>query len=149
MRAGGGRAKGAAYEREICKLVELATGRKLRRRLSQYQEKNLSDLEPADNKPFPFLIECKRYASGVSPKWWDQIVTAAKSAANTNDALPCLIYKLDRQQTQVRIPVEALVMLGRPVAAKDIAEAYDWRYTATLDWDTFAMVLREHLAVMR
>ena len=148
MRAGGGRAKGAAYEREICKLIELATGRKLRRRLSQYQEKNLSDLEPADNKPFPFLIECKRYASGVSPKWWDQIVTAARSAANTNDALPCLIYKLDRQQTQVRIPIEALVMLGDASVAQDVAECYDWRYTATLDWETFEMVLREHLAVM-
>jgi Holliday junction resolvase len=147
MRAGGGRAKGAAFEREICKLIEQETSRKLRRRLSQYQEKNLSDLEPADNKPFPFLIECKRYAK-LSPSndWYDQIVAAARSAANTNDALPCLIYKLDRQQTQVRIPIEALVMLGRPVAAKDIAEAYDWRYTATLDWDTFAMVLREHLA---
>jgi len=148
MRAGGGRAKGAAFERETCKLIELATGRKLRRRLSQYQEKNLSDLEPADNKPFPFLIECKRYASGVSPKWWDQIVTAAKSAANTNDALPCLIYKLDRQQTQVRIPIEALVVLGNSRVAQDIAECYDWRYTATLDWETFEMVLREHLAVM-
>ena len=146
MRAGGGRAKGAAFERETCKLIELATGRKLRRRLSQYQEKNLSDLEPADNKPFPFLIECKRYASGVSPKWWDQIVTAAKSTANTNDALPCLIYKLDRQQTQVRIPIEALVVLGNSSVAQDIAECYDWRYTATLDWDTFEMVLREHLA---
>ena len=148
MRAGGGRAKGAAFERETCKLIEMATGRKLRRRLSQYQEKNLSDLEPADNKPFPILIECKRYASGVSPKWWDQIVTAAKSAANTNDALPCLIYKLDRQQTQVRIPIQALVVLGDPSVAQDIAETYDWRYTATLDWETFEMVLREHLAVM-
>ena len=45
MRAGGGRAKGAAFEREVCKLIELATGRKLRRRLSQYQEKDLSDLD--------------------------------------------------------------------------------------------------------
>ncbi len=145
MRAGGGRAKGAGFEREVCKLVELATNRKLRRRLSQYQEKDLSDLEPADGKPFPFLIECKRYASGVSPKWWDQIVTAARSAANVDDALPCLIYKLDRQPIQVRLPVQALVMLGAPVAG-DLAEAYDWRYTVTMDWDTFEMVLREHLA---
>ena len=132
MRQGGGRAKGAAFEREICKMIELATGRKLRRRLSQYQEKNLSDLEPADNKPFPFLIECKRYAAGVSPKWWDQIVTAAKSSANTNDALPCLLYKL-----------------GNSSVAGDIAETYDWNYTTTMDWDTFAMVLREHIATMK
>ena len=145
MRAGGGRAKGAQFEREVCRLVDLATNRKLRRRLSQYQEKDLSDLEPADGKPFPFLIECKRYASGVSPKWWDQIVTAARSSANTNDALPCLIYKLDRQPIQVRLPVQALVMLGAQTAG-DTAEAYDWAYTVTLDWDTFEMVLREHLA---
>ena len=145
MRAGGGRAKGAAFERDVCKLVEQATSRKLRRRLSQYQEKDLSDLEPADGKPFPFLIECKRYASGVSPSWWDQIVTAARSAANVDDALPCLIYKLDFQPIQVRLPIQALVMLGAPVAG-DIAEAYDWKYTTTMDWDTFEMVLREHLA---
>ena len=148
MRAGGGRAKGAAFEREIAKLIEQATGRKLRRRLSQYQEKDLSDLEPADGKPFPFLIECKRYASGVSPSWWDQICVAAKSAANVDDALPCLIYKLDRQPIQVRLPIQGLVMLGAPVAG-DVTGAYDWRYTTTMDWDTFEMVLREHLAVMK
>jgi len=149
MRAGGGRAKGAAFEREIAKLVEQATSRKLRRRLSQYQEKDLSDLEPADGKPFPFLIECKRYASGVSPSWWDQICVAARSAANVDDALPCLIYKLDRQPIQVRLPIQALVALGNSGLAGDIAEAYDWRYTVTMDWDTFEMVLREHLAVMK
>lgn len=148
MRQGGGRAKGASYEREIAKLIELETGRKLRRRLSQYQEKDLSDLEPADGKAFPFLIECKRYKSGLSPKWWDQIVTAAKSSANVDDAYPCLIYRLDRQQTQVRIPVQAVVALGNSDVAGDVAETYDWAYTATLDWSTFAMVLREHLAVM-
>lgn len=149
MRAGGGRAKGAAFEREIAKLVEQATSRKLRRRLSQYQEKDLSDLEPADGKAFPFLIECKRYASGVSPSWWDQICVAARSAANVDDALPCLIYKLDRQPIQVRLPIQALVALGNSGLAGDIAEAYDWRYTVTMDWDTFEMVLREHLAVMK
>jgi len=147
MRPGGGRAKGASFEREICKLIEQETSRKLRRRLSQYQEKDLSDLEPADNKTFPFLIECKRYAK-ISPsnEWWDQIVRAAKSSANTTDAYPCLIYKLDRQPIQVRIPVQSIVALGYDNLAGDIAEAYDWRYTVTLDWDTFAMVLREHLA---
>jgi hypothetical protein len=45
----------------------------------------------------------------------------------------------------VRLPVQALVMLGAPLAG-DLAEAYDWRYTVTMDWDTFEMVLREHLA---
>ena len=142
MRAGGGRAKGAAFEREVAKLIELATGRKLRRRLSQYQEKDLSDLEPADGKPFPFLIECKRYASNVSPSWWDQICATCRSSHNTNDALPALIWKLDRQPIQCRIPIEALVMLGRQLAG-DKSEAYDWHYTATMSWDEFIFVCRE------
>jgi hypothetical protein len=55
---------------------------------------------------------------------------------------------LDRQQTQVRIPVQAVVALGNSYVAGDVAETYDWAYTVTMDWDTFAMVLREHLAVM-
>lgn len=147
MRQGGGRAKGAAFEREIAKLIELETGRKLRRRLSQYQQSGLSDLEPADGQSFPFLIECKRYARlSAANDWYDQIVTAARSVENKDDAFPCLIYKLDRMQIQVRIPIEAIVCLGGTRLAEDTAEAYDWRYTATLDWDSFAMVLREHLA---
>ncbi len=99
-----------------------------------------------DGKPFPFLTECKRSAKGVSPTWWDQFVTTARSSANTNDALPCLIYKLDRQPILVRVPVQALVMLGNSYVAGDISETYDWSYTATMDWDTFEMILREHLA---
>jgi len=47
---------------------------------------------------------------------------------------------------QVRLPVQALVMLGNSGLAGDIAEQYDWRYTVTMDWETFEMVLREHLA---
>ena len=140
-----GRNKGAAFEREIAKMLHDDLGIGFKRNLEQYQMKNLADLTP-DDPDFPFLLELKRYKDSVSPSWWDQIVTAAKSAANTNDALPCLIYKLDRQQTQVRIPIQALVVLGNSSVAQDIAETYDWRYTATLDWETFEMVLREHLA---
>jgi len=141
------RNKGASFERTVASMLndEFSPGITFKRNILQYQTVGMDDLTPS--APFPFKLELKRYKNSVSPSWWDQIVTAARSAANVDDALPCLIYKLDRQPTQVRLPVQALVMLGAPVAG-DIAEAYDWRYTVTMDWDTFEMVLREHLAVM-
>lgn len=138
-----GRTKGAAFERFLAKEFELELGPagKCQRNLEQYQKKNLSDLTFED-PAFPFLVEAKRYKDSVSPAWWDQIVTAARCSTNKNDCLPCLIWKLDRQPINVRIPVEALVRLGRPVGI-DVAEAYDWRYTVTVDWDTFMMICRE------
>ena len=73
-------------------------------------------------------------------------MTAARTSdGNPNDCLPCLIWKLDRQDISVRIPIEALVRLGRPLA-QDVAEAYDWRYTATLSWPDFIMVCRDLMA---
>ncbi|MAB51374.1 hypothetical protein [Marinobacter sp.] len=147
MRAGGGRAKGAAFERFLAKEFELELGSagKCQRNLEQYQKKNLSDLTFTDPR-FPFLVEAKRYKDSVSPSWWDQIVTAARTSdGNPNDCLPCLIWKLDRQDISVRIPIEALARLGRPLA-QDVAEAYDWRYTATLSWPDFIMVCRDLMA---
>ena len=139
-----GRNKGAAFEREIAKMLHDELGIGFKRNLEQYQMKNLADLTPSDPK-FPFLLELKRYKDSVSPAWWDQIVTAARCPTNTNDCMPCLIWKLDRQPINVRVPIEALVRLGRPVNL-DVAEMYDWRYTTTLDWDTFMMVCRELMA---
>ena len=138
-----GRNKGANFERWVAKELHLETGVRFRRNLSQYQQKDLADLTP--DRSFPFLIECKRYKNSVDPKWWDQICTAARSSANVDDAMPCLIYKLDRQPIKCRIPIQALIRLGEPVNV-DVIEAYDWRYTATLDWTDFCMVCRELLA---
>jgi len=145
MRAGGGRAKGAAFERQIAGMLFDELGIKFKRNLEQYQMKNLADLTASDAS-FPFLLELKRYKNSVSPSWWDQIVTAARTSdGNPNDCLPCLIWKLDRQDISVRIPIEALARLGRPLA-QDVAEAYDWRYTATLSWPDFIMVCRDLMA---
>ena len=112
-----------------------------KRNILQYQTKGLDDLTPSE--PFPFRLELKRYKNSVDPKWWDQICETCRSAHNTNDAFPALIWKLDRQPINVRIPIEALVVLGRDDAATH--DAYDWRYTATLSWDDWIMVVRELL----
>ena len=60
MRAGGGRAKGAAFERQIAGMLFDELGIKFKRNLEQYQMKNLADLTSSDAS-FPFLLELKRY----------------------------------------------------------------------------------------
>ena len=70
----------------------------------------------------------------VSSSWWDQIVTAARTSdGNPNDCLPCLIWKLDRQDIRCGYLLRHWCGWGGHVA-QDVAEAYDWRYTATLAW---------------
>ena len=138
-----GRQKGASFERQIASMLndEFSPHITFKRNILQYQTKGLDDLTPSE--PFPFRLELKRYKNSVDPKWWDQICETCRSAHNTNDAFPALIWKLDRQPINVRIPIEALVVLGRDDAATH--DAYDWRYTATLSWDDWIMVCRELL----
>ncbi|MAN60808.1 MAG: hypothetical protein VW014_00070 [Halieaceae bacterium] len=137
-----GRQKGAAFERQIAGMLHDELGIKFRRNLDQYQQKGLDDLTP--DQPFPFMLELKRYKDRVEPGWWDQICSACRSGRNANDAFPALIWKLDRQPINVRIPIEALVVLGRDDAATH--DPYDWRYTATLSWGDWIMVCRELLS---
>ena len=120
-----GRQKGAAFERQIAGMLYDELGIKFRRNLDQYQQKGLDDLTPDQG-------------------WWDQICSACRSGRNANDAFPALIWKLDRQPINVRIPIEALVVLGRDDAATH--DPYDWRYTATLSWGDWIMVCRELLS---
>jgi hypothetical protein len=133
-----GRNKGAAFERQIAGMLFDELGIRFKRNLDQYQQKGLADLTP--DQPFPFELELKRYKDRVEPRWWDQIV-----AATPPGKFPALIWKLDRQPINVRIPIEALVVLGRDDAATH--DAYDWRYTATLSWDDWIMVVRELLCM--
>jgi hypothetical protein len=112
------------------------------RELDQTREKHLGDLRTEDCN-FPFVIECKRYKSGVSGDWWDQVCTAASIAGNGK--MPMLFYRLDRQKTRVRMPVAALVGLEY-LFNQDIAEQYDWRYAVETDLDTAMMIIREMLA---
>ena len=135
-----GRNKGAAFERQIAGMLFDDLGIRFRRNLDQYQQKGLADLTP--DQPFPFELELKRYKDRVEPRWWDQIVAATPAGK-----FPALIWKLDRQPINVRIPIEALVVLGRDDAAQH--DPYDWGYTATLSWDDWIMVVRELLCMKR
>ena len=50
MKAGGGRQKGAQFERDIAKALDEALGIKFHRNLRQYQKAGLDDLTREDGK---------------------------------------------------------------------------------------------------
>jgi len=134
-----GRAKGASYERQVAKNLELALNIRFSRILEQTREADLGDLQP-DDDDFPFLIECKRRKQGhsISPDWWDQSCRAALKAGK----LPALCWKYDRLPERWRVPIEALARLRGFVPAQNEDE-YDWEHTAELSFDDFCMVVRE------
>ena len=74
---------------------------KLQRDLAQYQERDRGDLVGLED--YGFVIECKRYAKGNKPltAWWDQVT----KAADYQNAIPILIYRFDRQQSEVQFPL--------------------------------------------
>ena len=137
MRLGGGRHKGAAFEREVAGLLLDELGIKFKREIEQYRQSDLGDLRPVDSD-FPFVIECKRYADGYLAKdsWWDQACSAARAAG----LLPSLIYRFDRRPIICRVPVAAFVVMS---GGKD---DYGWQYNADVTFEAYCMIAREILA---
>ena len=139
MKQGGGRAKGAAFEREVAALIEAETGVRLRRNLTQYQERGLCDLVPAEDCAWAWAIECKRYAEarpGMVDAWYRQACEAAQAMGK----IPALIYKGDRRPILVRVPLTAFIMMGGGEGA------CSWRRCADVSFDDFCYVTRELLA---
>ena len=138
MKQGGGRQKGAAFERDIARELDAELGIAFRRDLIQYQERGRGDLVRADGEPFPFVIECKRYAKGpIRPEWWRQACDAARIAG----AMPALVCRFDRGPVIVRIPFAAFVRMAEGCGA------YAWDHFAEVTFGAFCMVAREILAV--
>jgi len=105
-----GRNKGASFELQLAKELELELGISFKRDLEQYRESEHGDLIPSD-KSFPFMIEAKRYSKGAvggAAAWWDQADAAAKRAGK----LPCLVYKYDRKPIRFVIDVLAAYQSG-------------------------------------
>ena len=126
-----GRQKGAAFERELAKMVYEELGITVKRDLEQYRAADHGDLIGLDG----WCIEAKRYAKNqggnFKPEWWRQVTTAA----NANGTQPVLIYKYDRQ------PVKCVVFLSSinaDYAGKD--------NVATISFPTWCMLVREGLA---
>ena len=101
------RNKGATFERDIARELELELGIAFKRNLEQSREAQHADLI-ADDLAFPFVIECKRYAGGgFLSAWWDQVDKAARGSGK----LPCVIYKFDRKNIQVAVDWKAIAAM--------------------------------------
>ena len=96
------RNKGAAFEREIAKLIneEFSLSIPLKRILEQTREKFLPDLILGR-----WHLECKRYGHGNEPieKWWDQVIDSTKV-----EGFPALIYKFNNRPIKVRVPLHSV-----------------------------------------
>ena len=99
------RNKGAGFERELARELLLLTGITFARDLEQYRQTDRGDLL-ADDPAWPFVVEAKRYADGTGCKreWQAQ----AEAAANAAGKFPCVIYKFDRREIRVSLPLNAI-----------------------------------------
>ena len=124
-----GRNKGAAFEREVCKMLHADLGATFKRDIEQYRAADHGDII-CDDPSFPFTLELKRYANGYTYQkaWWTQVEKAAQAAGKE----PVLIYKYDRQDIVVVMRLAFLMQ----------EEAYD-PYKVKLDWDGFMQIARE------
>lgn len=99
------RNKGQSFEREVARELEALTGVKFQRDLEQVRAAEHGDLVAAD-PDWPFLIECKRRAEGISclSEWRAQAVAAAKASGK----IPAVVFRYDRQPTRVAVPLHAI-----------------------------------------
>ena len=126
-----GRNKGAAFERDIAKMLHDELGISFKRDLEQYREGGHGDLIPSDPE-FPFTLELKRYADGPiggQKAWWSQTCVAARR----EDKYPALIYRYDRQPIRCVVPMS-------PFRWEDDG------YVVEMEFDAFCYLVRETMA---
>ena len=129
------RNKGSAFERAVAIELELLTGIRFKRDIEQYRAADHGDLIPSD-PAWPFVVECKRYASGTgcAPAWKAQ----ASKAAAAEGKLPAVIFKFDRRDVRVAVQLQSIgIALGR---------AWEEPSWADVSMDAFAYLAREIMA---
>ena len=99
------RTKGSSFERDIARELEALTGIKFQRNLEQVRTAAHGDLI-ADDPDWPFSIECKRRATGISclSDWKAQATQAAQLVGKA----PAVAFKFDRQPIRVAVPLYAI-----------------------------------------
>mgnify|MGYP003127436165 FL=1 len=126
------RHKGATFERDICKNLQLDLNIKgfVKRDIEQYRTADRGDILIEDDS-FPYLIECKRYKAGntYSDAWWQQVERAAENMKKE----PVLVYKFDRQPVTVVMRLEHLMKDGALHEEK-----------VRMDWEAFCYIAREN-----
>mgnify|MGYP003114517908 CR=1 FL=1 len=131
-----GNTKGKAFERKICRDFEMLFGITFKRDIEQFRTTDLGDLL-CDDKDFPFIIECKRYAkgTGVQPAWLRQAQRAAEAAKKHW----AVVYQYDRKPVRVAVSLSAL---ADAMGNKDFHKDTVWES----DLHGFAEIAREIMA---
>lgn len=126
--SGKSRSKGKAGELEIAHLVAEHTGFPAKRRVRQHEGD--SDIEGVPG----WSIEVKRYATATKAditSWWKQAV------AQSNGALPVLMYRLDRADWRAVWPASVLLTMQ----SAPMWEQIEWTCESTVE--VWAAVCRE------
>lgn len=127
------RAKGAAGEREFCKVLTEYLGDVLTEPLKRNLEQTRNgghDILGIEG----FALEIKRYKrvkDGDIKQFWEQAVEQARRAGG----LPALAYREDLQSWRVRFPMCVL--------NPDMTSTWDLDFTVEVGVEAFASVLRE------
>jgi len=131
------RNKGSSFERAVASELHLLLGINFKRDLDQYRQRDRGDLI-ADDEAFPFVIECKRYASGngCKPAWWAQASKAALEAQK----FPAVVFRYDRQP--IRVAVSARHAVECITRRKWSAESH----LIEIDLEGFAYLCREGMS---
>lgn len=129
------RTKGAAGEREFCKIFSEMIGVELARNLMQTRNGG----EGGDTTPLgPWAIEIKRAATPRIKDWWKQAVEQA-----TNERIPVLAYRIDRHDWRIFLPIRVLnsdndLWIGCSDARME--------WGAEISLHAFAAIVREQVA---
>lgn len=100
------RNKGAAFERDIVKALKLfCSNYDAQIHISRNFEQQFKEGQ-ADINFLNYAIECKRYGEGkgLQASWWNQVCNAAGE-----DRIPVLVFKYNRADIQVALPLWAIL----------------------------------------
>lgn len=132
------RNKGRSFEYEVANALYEHLGIQFKRDLEQVRTSGRGDL--VTDEYFPFILECKRYKAAPFKKSW---LTQAERAARAEKKVPIVIFRFDRQETQVAMNAGDLCVVfgGWP---RD--EWADMDGTVFMDLPTFCTFAREVLS---
>ena len=130
------RSKGAAAEREVCKILNDELGLDLKRNLTQYQQSD-GDIEVGG-----WLLEVKRQENLSLRTWWDQAVRQAENS----ELAPAVVYRQSRQPWKVIIPLAIISPMFDNHGLPDWCVEFEYTATVLLD-PMFTTMLRESLAM--
>lgn len=129
------RSKGVRAERELCSLLSEYLGIEVTRQYKQYAQAQHGDVEQLIG---PYVMEVKNQARLSLPAWWRQAQDAAEAKGSCQ---PCVAYRLPNRPLHDRwrfiVPDERNPKHGWEL---------DYRYTAELGLEAFAVRVREYLA---